>query len=60
MTVYECEACGFKTDEFSFMKVHRDLSDHQKLVDENNEWIKILQVRMWPRVLQRTRNTKWN
>ena len=37
MTVYECEACGFKTDELSFMKVHRDLSEHQKLVDEIKE-----------------------
>ena len=37
MTLYICEECGFKTNEFAFMKVHRDLSDHQKLVDENNE-----------------------
>ena len=35
MTLYICEECGFKTSEFSFMKVHQDLSDHNKLVDEN-------------------------
>ena len=35
MTLYECEACGFKTNEFAFMKLHQDLSEHQKLVEEN-------------------------
>ena len=37
MTVYECEDCGFKTDEFEFMKVHQNMSEHDKLVEEYNE-----------------------
>ena len=37
MAVYECEDCGFKTDEIEFMKVHQNISEHKKLVEENNE-----------------------
>jgi hypothetical protein len=39
MAVYECEECGFKTDEFEFMKVHHQLSPKHKMVMEklNND-----------------------
>jgi hypothetical protein len=33
MTVYQCEACGFKTDDLKFMELHEELTDHTGLVE---------------------------